>query len=184
MREDLTRHINRDVAPDAADLAETLRTEAIRAAVRPVLAREPGGLRGGVDRPHLTVVVQEVWLKLERGGPWKSRAEFLAAASRAARQFLIDEARRRKRRPRVQPLPDELSGGLPPAEAVEALALGDLLEELSTVDPAAARVASFKIFGGLATAVIAEVEGVSGRTVERHWHFARAWLADRIKRGA
>lgn len=181
MRDDLTRHLNRDVQREQLVDAELARLVAIRSAIRPIAAREPGGVRGNGCRPHLTLLVQEVWLKLERSGPWRSRAHFLAAASNAARQVLIDEARRRQRRIVEEPLPSDI-----PAENGHAdltLRLGVLLEALERVDPTAARVASFKIFGGLPTAAIAEAEGVSSRTVERHWRFAQAWLADRIERG-
>lgn len=177
----LTRHLNRQAPPTQAGASEQHRFEAIRMAVRPILSRELGGLRGTAERPHLTQVAQEVWLKLEKSGPWKNRAHFLAVASLAARQVLIDEARRRQRRIETRPLNGEIAD--PCDAADQALRLEDLLGELSQTDPEAARVAGFKVFGGLSTATIAEAEGLSTRTVERHWQFARAWLQRRIQRG-
>jgi|GEM_PF-2996518 len=178
MHEDLTRYLNRDVPAAAADEAERVRVGLIREAARPQLSRELGGLRGRADRPDLTHLVQEVWLKLERSQRWESRGHFLAAASRATRQVLVDEARKRSRRVRTVGFESQSEPRFRP-DLPERL--DSLLGELEAADPVAARIAGFRLFGGLPIAVIAEVEGISVRQVYRHWQYARAWLGDRIR---
>jgi RNA polymerase sigma factor (TIGR02999 family) len=186
MRDDLTRYLNRAVPESATDEVERVRAQFIRDAVRPQAFREKGGIRGMGDRPHLTQLVQEVWIKLERSQVWESRGHFLAAASQAARQVLVDEARRRKCRIPTTTLdpagqyPDQngASGRLDPSLPAT---LHDLLTTLEVSQPVAARIAGYRLFGGLPITIIAEVEGLSLRQVHRHWQFARAWLADRVQ---
>lgn len=180
MQDDMTRCVNRDGPIEVAEETERKRLVIIRDAVRPLLTREAGGLRGRADRPNLTQLVQEVWLKLERTQRWESRGHFLAAASRAARQVLVDEARKRSRQVKTVPVDSAQPAGAV-ADPAFPDRLHDLLSELDEADPAAARIAGFRLFGGLPIAVIAEVEGISVRQVHRHWQFARAWLADRLQ---
>jgi RNA polymerase sigma factor (sigma-70 family) len=56
------------------------------------------------------------------------------------------------------------------------VALDAALEELAQTDELKARVVELRFFGGLTTAEIAEVLGISQRSVERHWQYSRAWL--------
>jgi len=58
----------------------------------------------------------------------------------------------------------------------ELLALDEALTALAEVDPKKAELVKLKFFGGLSTHEAAEILGVSPRTAERHWTFARAWL--------
>lgn len=194
--EHLTDHFNR-AAHDPID-AEGVRLAAIRERTAAVLVGEHGGLTGladaWVDRPQLTCLVQDVWLKLEAGGPWQSRAHFLGAVARAARQVLIDQARKRQRRHSHAPMngagdaDDRASGHieLTSAQADCLLDFERLLDELAAEGSPgcerAARVAGLRLFGGLSCAVIAQAEGLSTRTVERDWLYARAWLAEALER--
>lgn len=183
MPDDLTRYINREVHLAEAGEAEGVRTQLIRDAVRPQLAREKGGIRGLGSRPHLTQLVQEVWIKLERSRDWASRGHFLAAASHAARQVLVDEARKRGRRIQTTHLDPDRAGATPDHDPALPATLHDLLTTLESTDPLPARIAGFRLFGGLSMPVIAEVEGISVRQAYRHWEFASAWLADKVQQG-
>jgi RNA polymerase sigma factor (TIGR02999 family) len=193
--EHLTDHFNR-AAADPRD-AERVRLAAIRERTAAVLIQETGGLAGTadawIDRPQLTCLVQDVWLKLERGGHWESRAHFLGAVARAARQVLIDQARKRQRRHASMPMGhlDNQDGHadrarLTDGQAHHLLAVERLLHELAAEGSPgcerAARVAGLRLFGGLPSDIIARTEGVSTRTVERDWLYARAWLASALKR--
>lgn len=187
--ERLTDHFNR---VGVGDPGERVRLAAIRERVAQVLAKEAGGLRGMVDgaieRPQLTCLVQDVWLKLERAGTWDSRAHFLAAVARAAREVLIDQARKRNLRGERRPLEAHEASDLeiPTAQAERLLHLEALLGELAAEGASgerAARVAGLRLFGGLSCSTIAEVEGVSTRTIERDWRYAQAWLADAAGEG-
>ena len=128
---------------------------------------------------HPTALVNEAYLRLvESETDWESRAHFFGAAVRAMRQILVDHARRRgriKRGGRRERVPlEEIE---PTAEdAEEMLALDDALVRLAASDARKARVVELKFFAGLTMEQIAELLGVSPRSVKRDWNFARAWL--------
>jgi len=56
------------------------------------------------------------------------------------------------------------------------LAIDDALDRLAAVEPRLARVVECRFFGGLSEEEIAEVLGVTTRTVERDWVKARMLL--------
>lgn len=128
-----------------------------------------------------TALVNEAFLKLvdQKRVDWKGRTHFFAVGAQAMRRILIDHARTRKRqkrggdRQRVQ-LDEELT--ISPNRDEDLLALEEVLEKLETVDPRQARIVELRFFGGLTVAEVAEVLGVSKRTVESEWTMVRAWL--------
>src|SRR5690606_26107985 len=60
--------------------------------------------------------------------------------------------------------------------AEEALALDAAIERLAATDARAAQVLELRYFAGMDTAALAGVLGISRRTAERDWEFARAFL--------
>jgi RNA polymerase sigma factor (TIGR02999 family) len=126
---------------------------------------------------HATALVHEAYLKLAGSGmPASDRAHFLAIAARAMRQVLVDHARRRKAVKRggdmvCTTLTD--SGGQVEFRPDELIALDEALEQL---DPRQRQVVEFRFFAGMEEKEIADVLGVSDRTVRREWVKARAWL--------
>jgi RNA polymerase sigma factor (TIGR02999 family) len=109
------------------------------------------------------------------------RARFLAYASRAMRGLLIDYARRRQAAKRGRQLEITLAGDEPlspdavrTAEGLERL--GDALDELATLNPGLAELVDLHFFCGLTFAEIADLRGVSERTVQRDWRKARVLL--------
>jgi RNA polymerase sigma factor (TIGR02999 family) len=109
------------------------------------------------------------------------RARFLAYASRAMRGLLIDYARRRQAAKRGRQLEITLAGDEPPSAAVARAAeelerLGDALDELATLEPGLAELVDLHFFCGLTFGEIAELRGVSERTVQRDWRKARVLL--------
>src|SRR5262249_4253410 len=60
--------------------------------------------------------------------------------------------------------------------AVDLIALDDALKRLEATDPLSAQLVQLRYFSGLTTAETAECLGVSLRTAERLWTFARTWL--------
>lgn len=116
-------------------------------------------------------------MKLERMD-FRSVPHFLATAARVMRQALLDEVRRalakkRQNRQLVTVWPDAAptSGGLD-LEALDAA-----LVRLEAVSPERARVVELRFFAGLSVEEVAEVQGVSVRTVKRQWQVARIWLS-------
>jgi DNA-directed RNA polymerase specialized sigma24 family protein len=55
------------------------------------------------------------------------------------------------------------------------------LERLQKKDAELARVVTLKFFGGLTNIEVAEILGVTDRTVQNKWVFARAWLLQNIR---
>jgi RNA polymerase sigma factor (TIGR02999 family) len=111
--------------------------------------------------------------------PWQGRAHFFATASRVMRHILVDHARARvaDRRGGIQKqvtLSDVLISSK--RGMIDALALDEALERLTTFDARQGRIVELHFFGGLTVEEIAFVLGVSGRTVKRDWGMARAWL--------
>lgn len=127
-----------------------------------------------------TELVHEAYFRLVRLEriDWRSRAHFLAVASRAMRQVLLDHADRRDA--------DKRGGGMravtlervPLAhdDMQETSALCEALTRLEELEPRQARVVECRFFGGLSLQETAEALGVSEATVSRDWTVARAWL--------
>jgi len=128
-----------------------------------------------------TALVNEAYLKLVQSPPGgaSDRAHFVALASRAMRQVLVDHARARtaqKRGGGVVPvtLDREMPGET--ADPTEILALDAALDRLDEVDSRLRQVVEMRYFGGMTEEEIAEVLDVARRTVSRDWAKARAWL--------
>jgi RNA polymerase sigma-70 factor (ECF subfamily) len=136
-----------------------------------------------------TVLVHEAFLQLAGNSQidWQNRAHFFALASRAMRRVLIDYARaaHAEKRPGAHQRV-ELDSGLMPvgAENTDVLALDEALEKLATWDPRQSQIVEMRFFAGLSFEEIAEVLGISDRTVKRDWTMARAWLHRELTRAA
>ncbi|MEL7311833.1 MAG: ECF-type sigma factor [Pseudomonadota bacterium] len=141
------------------------------------------------DQPLLqpTVLVHEAFLKLEGIDRirWQDRAHFLAMAARAMREYLIDEARRRRAAKRDGGVQVTLSAVDRQHEEpkTDLLALNDALERLAKADSQRALLVELRFFGGLTVTETAEVMGISERTVKRSWQVARAWLFQELNSG-
>lgn len=128
-----------------------------------------------------TELVHEAFFRLVRLDriDWRSRAHFLAIASQAMRNVLLDHAEHRgalkrgggERAVTIDRV--EVANDLPNDEV---LALCEALERLEKLEPRQARVVECKFFGGLNLDETAAALGVSAATVSRDWTIARAWL--------
>ena len=128
-----------------------------------------------------TALVHEAWMKLAPADKdiASSRAHFCKLAARAMRSVLVDHARAGatdKRGGGAQQLPLDERDALTEGPNSTMLALDDALTKLQAVDAELVRVAELRLFAGLEHSEIAQVLGVSSRTVERAWKMARAWL--------
>ena len=70
----------------------------------------------------------------------------------------------------------------PSFSPLEMLDLDSALQKLADVSERAARVVEYRFFSGLSIDDVADVLGVSPRTVDGDWEFARAWLSRAIGR--
>lgn len=137
-------------------------------------------LRRSRDQFQTTALVHEAYLKL--GGMQLTavdRNHLLALSARAMRQVLVDDARARKADKRGggrEAL--TLTAGIDAGEraAVEVLALDELLRSLHAADERAARIVELRYFGGYSEIEIAQMLGISDRTLRRDWRKARAFL--------
>jgi RNA polymerase sigma factor (TIGR02999 family) len=130
-----------------------------------------------------TALVHEAYLRLvgdPAGHDWDSRGHFFAAAAEAMRRILVENARRKGRRKRGGGL---LRQDLNAAEELavpgvreDLLALDEALTKLVSVDPQAAQLVQLRYFAGLSIPDAAKALGVSPRTADRLWAFARVWL--------
>ena len=134
-----------------------------------------------------TALLHEAWLRIVGGGKrtWQNRTHFFWAAAEAMRRILIETARRKSRLKRGGDLQrldvDQLElAATTPDEKV--LLINDALEKLEAQDPEKTRVVVLKFFAGRTNQEVAEIIGVSERTVERHWAYAKVRLFLRICR--
>ncbi len=130
-----------------------------------------------------TALVHEAWIRLG-DGKFENRAHFFSAAAQAMRHLLIERARHKLRArhgggmERVNPDEVEIAA---PADDERLLQIHEALDELAAVAPVKAEVVKLRFFVGLEETEIAELLGVSLRTVERYWAWSKAWLFDRIR---
>ena len=133
-----------------------------------------------------TALVHEAWLRLVNDGDrtWDNRAHFFSAAAEAMRRILIDSARRksalkrggRQERLNVEDL--ELAATTPDDRV---LLIDQALQQMEAEDPESARIVVLKFFGGLTNKEVGKTLGVTERTVERKWAYAKAWLFQKIR---
>jgi RNA polymerase sigma factor (TIGR02999 family) len=110
---------------------------------------------------------------------WDSRGHFFAAATRAMRQILVDQARRKAAikhgGDRVRLDVDNLEIAVD-GPSHDILALHDALDVLEAEDPRKAQVVMLREFAGLQRDEIASALGISVRTVDREWNYSIARL--------
>lgn len=132
-----------------------------------------------------TTLVHETYLSMasRSQATFPDRARFFAYASRAMRGLVIDYARHRRAKKRDRgfeiTLSEDAAGSSEPGTATPAQeldALSDALGRLAALDPALAELVDLHFFAGFAFVEIAELRGVSERTVQRNWRKARLLL--------
>lgn len=128
-----------------------------------------------------TLLVNDAYLRLleQRNVNPADRSQVMAAGANIIRRLLVDYARKRKAQKR-----GGLEGrGIPlhisvadDASLIDILELNDSLDLLGKENERAAQVVELKFFGGLSGEEIAGQLGVSLRSVNNDWRFAKAWL--------
>ncbi len=137
----------------------------------------------GVLQP--TALVNEAYIKLARStSEWTDSAHFRAVAATAMRQILRNHVRAQRAEKRGGSASREPLSRIAARSGSDAIDLADLheaLERLDRLDPDQSRLVELWYFGGLTMAQIADVFGVSERTIERRWRRARAWLHHELR---
>jgi RNA polymerase sigma-70 factor, ECF subfamily len=137
-----------------------------------------------------TALVHEAYLRLvDQTSPAavENRLHFFGIAARLMRQILVDHARGRKAEKRggtAQRLSLEDVHVLPDQSAADLLDLDEAMKRLEVLDERKCRVVDLRFFGGLKEAEIAEILGVTEKTVRRDWQFAKLWLYRELSQNA
>jgi RNA polymerase sigma factor (TIGR02999 family) len=166
---------------EAAEALLPLVYEELRELAAQRLAREKPG-----QTLQATALVHEAYLRLvgDDGRPgWNNRGHFFGAAAEAMRRILVESARRKGRvrhgggrRPvtldRLDLAADKASQAI--------LDLDEALDQLAAEEPSIAELVKLRYFAGLTATQAAEVLGISVRTANRDWAYARAWLFQRL----
>ena len=171
--------------PTAAEQLLPLVYDELRKLATQRLAQEEPG-----QTLQATALVHEAYLRLvdvEQAQHWDSRGHFFAAAAEAMRRILIDRARhkqtikagggrRRLDLDDIEPAPKRTEGD-------RLLALDAALRQLEADDPRKAELVKLRFFAGLGVKQAAELLGISPRTADFRWGYARAWLFERLGGG-
>ena len=170
----------RSFRPDLSDVRDQL-----YAAVYDELRRAAGAIMRNEDPAHIlqpTALVNEAYLKLVNNDrvEWRDRVHFLAVATRAMRQVLVDYARKQqsaKRGGTLQRVTLDEAADAGVDHSLEIIDIDAALVRLAALSERMARVVEFRIFSGMTHPEIAEALAVSERTVAADWSVARRWLA-------
>ncbi len=129
-----------------------------------------------------TGLVHESYLRFLNAGRLRinDRAHFMAYASRVMRSIIIDISRahvaERHGGGMLQvTLNTQIADGAYNSDE-QLIRINEVLEELSQSEPRLVQIVEMRYFGGLNENEIAELLGVTARTVERDWHKARMLL--------
>lgn len=171
--------------PTAAAQLLPLVYDELRSLAAAKMARE---MPGQTLQP--TALVHEMWLRL--GGdaqpPWANRAHFFSAAAEGMRRILIDNARHKRavrhggELAKVSTDATGFDAASPTENSEELLLVNEALDALAAHDARKAELVKLKYFAGLTLEEVAEVQGISLRTVKRDWTYSRAWLFNEVTR--
>ena len=167
----------RDGDSSAGNRAYELIYERLYRSARAQLARKTSGTLTP------TALVNEAWLKLSAADyEINDREHYLALASRAMRQIVVDVAR--------ASLSDKRGGNavkitlheeLVDDSDVNVVRLEEAMQRLEALDVRLSQVVQYRYFGGMGEEEIARILGVTDRTVRRDWRKARAFLYNELR---
>ena len=158
-----------------AALFPALYAELHRLAERELRRLAPGATLGA------TTLLHEAYLDISQREhlAFPDRARFMAYGARVMRGLIIDYARRRQAQKRGAGFEfTSLTGDAVERQAdhAELTRLSDALDELAAAEPTLAQIVDLKFFCGFTLQEIADLRGVTERTVQRHWDKARIYL--------
>jgi RNA polymerase sigma factor (TIGR02999 family) len=168
--------------PHAAEQLLPLVYDELRRLATAKMAREKPG-----QTLQPTALVHEAYLRLvDQGYPqhWENRRHFFAAAAEAIRRILINRARDKHRlkrggmRKKVDLDRVEVASETPPEDL---LAFDEALEKLARQEKTCAELVKLRFFAGFSVGEAAEALGISPRTADRYWAYARAWLYEELR---
>ena len=162
----------------AADLLPVVYDE-LRKLATARMAREAPG-----HTLDATGLVHEAYLRLVGGQRFDHRGHFFAAAAEAMRRILVEAARRKQTQKRGgagERIPFDPESFVAPERPEDLLALDEALDQLAQSEPQVAELVKLRHFAGLTIPQAAEALGISPRTADAWWAFARAWLLAKVQ---
>jgi RNA polymerase sigma factor (TIGR02999 family) len=161
----------------AADLLPLVYDELRKVAAARMAAEAPG------HTLDATALVNEAWLKLN-GGSFTSKSGFMRAAAVAMRRILVDHARGKNaaKRGGGQRVDYDVEQIAQREQTAELEALDEALNRLAHDQPRVAELVQLRYFVGLSIADAAEILGISPRSADAWWAYARGWLAEELKK--
>jgi len=151
------------------------------------VARRQRGRWNGMDTLNTVALIHETYLKLWKHQPERieNRRHFLAIASKAMRQILINYAEKQaaqKRGGNSVPLSASEVGLIADDQAaIELLEMNETLTKLEKENERQAKVFECRFFGGMTVEETAFVMNISPATVKRDWQAACNWIYNEIK---
>ena len=182
---DVTRILNAIEQGNAKATEELLPLvyEELRLLAAQKMSQEPPG-----QTLQATALVHEAYIRLveAKDQSWSGRGHFFKAAAEAMRRILVENARRKKslkrggQRQRIDLTEANLAVEGPSADL---LAIDEALSKLSVTEPSVAELVKLRYFAGLTIDQVAEIQGISRRSVIDHWAYARSWLTRELATG-
>lgn len=135
-----------------------------------------------------TALVHEAYIRMAGDSlmPAEDRGHFFAIASKVMRRILVDHARRHnasKRGGATECVAFEESTIIAGSSSAEIVDLDDALQRLEEIDERKGRVVEMRFFGGLSEQEVANSLGITTKTVQRDWQFAKLWLFRELTNG-
>jgi RNA polymerase sigma factor (TIGR02999 family) len=148
----------------------------------------------GEETLNTTALIHEAYFRLaDKSAPeWKSYSHFLAVASTAMRQILLDYAKRKRAAKRGGSFQHvslhDIEAALrdpqwsDDARSAALIELDKSLSRLEAVDQRQSRVVECRFFGRMTIEDTAIALGIAPATVGRDWTTAKAWLYRDLKK--
>jgi RNA polymerase sigma factor (TIGR02999 family) len=152
------------------------------------LARREVRRNGAQDLLSTSTLVHEAWLDIShrRGLSFDEPGRFLAYATQTMRGLVIDRVRSRHTQKRgggllITSLDTDTAEQIAQPELLQGIS--ETLDELAVLEPDLAQVVDLRFFCGFTLAEVAQIQGVSERTVQRQWEKARLLLFRALNEG-
>lgn len=150
------------------------------------LAKQRMSLEAAGATLQPTALVHEAWMRLNANQEqsWVDEEHFFRTAATAMRRILVDRARakaslKRGKKQRTVSIDDVEVLAADPDERI--LMIDDVMDRFEKEDPENAEIVTLKFFGGLTNQQIAELRGVTERTIQRQWAYAKSCLYEMLQ---
>lgn len=169
--------------PSAADELLPLVYDELRKLAAVKMAQENPG-----QTLQATALVHDAFIRLvdvEKPQHWNNRGHFFGAAAQAMRRILVENSRRKCREKHGGGLKrvnlDVVATCAPSDDIDDLLALDEALTALNAVEPEKAAIVQLRYFAGLTLQEVADCQGISLATAQRHWVVSRAVRKKNLK---